>query len=69
MLVLNRSLLNIAYILINVRKDLDSIISMCNFHVTFLSKITPIYFMLFTNGILRSFSVRWDSGGPRLREK
>jgi hypothetical protein len=69
MLVLNRSLLNREYILINVLKALASIISMFNFQVTFLWKITPRYFTLFTNGMIRSFSARWDSGGQRLREK
>jgi hypothetical protein len=69
LLVLNRLPFNREYILINVLKALASIISMCNLHVTFLSKITPRYFMLFTNGIFRPFSVRWDSGGRRLREK
>jgi hypothetical protein len=49
MLVLNRSLLNREYILINVLKALASIICMCNLHVTFLSKITPRYLILFTN--------------------
>jgi hypothetical protein len=44
MLVLNRSLLNREYILINVLKALASIISMCKLHVTFLAKITPRYF-------------------------
>jgi hypothetical protein len=48
MLVLNPSLLNKEYILINVLKALASIISMCNLHVTLLSKITPRYFVLFT---------------------
>jgi hypothetical protein len=42
-IVLNRSLFDREYILINVLKALVSIISMCNFHVTFLSKITPRY--------------------------
>jgi hypothetical protein len=69
MLVLNRSVLNREYILINVLKALASIISTCNLHVTFLSKITPRYFTLFTNGMFRPFSVRWDSGRRRLREK
>jgi hypothetical protein len=68
MLVLNRSLLNREYILINVLKALASIISICNLGVTFLSKITLRYFTLFTNGIFRPFNVRWDSGGRRLRE-
>jgi hypothetical protein len=58
MLVLNRSLLNREYILIDVPKVLVSIISMCNLHVTFLSKITPRYSTLFTNGISRPFNVR-----------
>jgi hypothetical protein len=62
MLVLNRSLLEREYILINILKALDLIISMCNLHLTFLSKITPRYFTLFTNGIFHPFSVRWDSG-------
>jgi hypothetical protein len=39
MLALNRSLLNRDYILMHVLKTLASIISMCNFHVIFLSKI------------------------------
>jgi hypothetical protein len=69
MLVLNHSLLHREYILINVLKALASIISMCNLHVTLMSKITLRYFTLFTNGIFRPFSVRWDSGGRRLREK
>jgi hypothetical protein len=60
MLVLNRSLLNREYILINVLKFLALIISMCNRHVTFLSKIASRYFALLTNGIFRKFSVRWD---------
>jgi hypothetical protein len=63
------ALLKKEYILIHILKSLASIISMCNLHVTFLSKITPRYFTLFTNGIFRPFSVRWDSGGRRLREK
>jgi hypothetical protein len=67
MLVLNRSLLNREYILINILKALASIISMCNLQVTFLSKIAPRYFTLFTNGMFCPFSVRWDSGGRRLR--
>jgi hypothetical protein len=61
MLVLNISLLNRKYILINVLKALSSIISTCNVHVTFLSNITPRYFVLSTNGIFRLFSERWDS--------
>jgi hypothetical protein len=69
MLVLNRSLLNMEYILINVLNALDSIFSMYNLHVTFFTKITTRYFTLFTNGMFRPFSVRWDSGGRRLREK
>jgi hypothetical protein len=69
MLVLNRSLLNKKYIRINVLKALASIISMCNLHVNFLLKITPRYFTLFTNGMFRPFSVRWDSGSQQLREK
>jgi hypothetical protein len=58
MLALNRSLLSREYILMNVLKALVSIISMCNLHVILLSKITP-----FTNGILRPFNVRGESGG------
>jgi hypothetical protein len=69
MLALNRSLLNKKYILMNVLKAFSSIIYMCNRHVTFLSKITPRYFALFTNVIFRPFSVRQDSGDRRLREK
>jgi hypothetical protein len=58
MLMLNHSLLNREYRLVNVLKALASIICMCNFHVTFLSKITSRYFTLFTNGIFRPFNVR-----------
>jgi hypothetical protein len=58
MLALNRSLLNREYIRINILKALASIISMCNLHVILLSKITPRYFTLFTNGIFRPFNVR-----------
>jgi hypothetical protein len=46
MLVLNRSLLNREYTLINLLKALASIISMCNLHVTLLSKIIPIYLQM-----------------------
>jgi hypothetical protein len=58
MLVLNRSLLNWEYIAIHVLETLASILCICNLHVTFLSKITPRYFTLFTNGIFRPFNVR-----------
>jgi hypothetical protein len=47
MFVLNRSLLNREYILINVLKALASIISICNLHVTFLSKVTPRYYAIY----------------------
>jgi hypothetical protein len=57
MLVLNCSLLHREYILINVLKALASRISICNLHVTFLSKTTQRYFTLFTNGIFRPFNV------------
>jgi hypothetical protein len=63
MLALNRSLLNREYILRNVLKSLASIISTCNLHVILISKITPRYFTLFTNGIVRPFNVRGESGG------
>jgi hypothetical protein len=62
MLALNRSLLNREYILMNVLKALALII-LCNFHVILLSKITPRYFTLFTNGIFHPFNVRRESGG------
>jgi hypothetical protein len=58
MLLLNRSLFNRVYILITVLKALATIISVCNLHVTFLSKITPSYFTLFTNGKGRPINVR-----------
>jgi hypothetical protein len=47
MLVLNRSLLNRKYILINVLKALASIISTSNLYVTFLSKITEIFYAIY----------------------
>jgi hypothetical protein len=62
MLALNRSLLNREYIVMKVLKTLASIICMCNHHVIFLSKITPRYFTLFTNGMFRPFNVRRESG-------
>jgi hypothetical protein len=63
MLVLDRSLLNRGYILINVLKALASIVSMCSLHTIFLSKITQRYFTQFTNGISRPFNVKRKSGG------
>jgi hypothetical protein len=63
MLVLNHSLLNTENIVINILKALTLIISMWNLLVTFLLKITQRHFKLFTNGMFRPFSVRWDSGG------
>jgi hypothetical protein len=61
MLAFNRSLLNREYSRMNVLKTLASIVSVCNLHVTLLSKITPRYFTLFTNGIFRPFNVRGES--------
>jgi hypothetical protein len=46
-----------------VPKVLPLNVSMCSLHVIFLSKITPRYFMLFTNGIFHPFNVRRESGG------
>jgi hypothetical protein len=63
MLALNRSLLNGEYNQMNVRKALASIISMCNFHAILLSKFTPRYFTLFTNGMFHSLNIRRESGG------
>jgi hypothetical protein len=63
MLAINRSLLNREYNLMNVWKALASIISMCNLDVILISKITPRYFTLFTNGMFRPFNARRDSGG------
>jgi hypothetical protein len=57
MLALNRSLLNREYNLMNARKTLASIISMCSLHVILLSKITPKYSTLFSNGIFRPTEV------------
>jgi hypothetical protein len=53
----------------NVLKALASIISMCNYHVISLSKITSRYFTVFMNGMFRPFNLRRDSGGPFRREK
>jgi hypothetical protein len=47
----------------NVLKALASIVSMCNLHAILLSKITPRYFTLFTNGMFHPFNVRRESGG------
>jgi hypothetical protein len=62
MLAFNHSLLKREYSLMNIQKALASIFSMCNLHVI-LSKITPRYFTLFTNGMFHPFNVRRDSGG------
>jgi hypothetical protein len=58
MLVLNRSLLNREYILMNVLKALALIVYMCGTHVMFLPKATPRYFILLTNGIFRPLNLR-----------
>jgi hypothetical protein len=63
MLVLNRLLLNMEYVLINALKALASIVFMLDLHVIFLSNITPKYFKLFTNGIFHPYNVRRNSGG------
>jgi hypothetical protein len=47
----------------NILKTLASIVSMCSLHVIFLLKITPRYFMLFTNGMSCPFNLRRESGG------
>jgi hypothetical protein len=47
MLAISRSRLNREYVLMNVLKALASIISMCNLHVIFISKITPRYFAIY----------------------
>jgi hypothetical protein len=47
MFVLNRSLLNRGYILMNVLRVLTSTARMCSLCVIFLSKIMPRYFTLF----------------------
>jgi hypothetical protein len=49
-------LLNIEYVLMYVPKVLAAIFSMCSLHVILLSKITPRYLTLFTNGMFRPFS-------------
>jgi hypothetical protein len=51
MLALNRSFLNTEYILINVLKAMASIISICNLHLSFLSKNTPRYFVIYKGNI------------------
>jgi hypothetical protein len=58
MLTLNHSLLNKEYNLTNVPRALASIVSICSLHVILLSKITPRYLTLFTNGLFRPFNVR-----------
>jgi hypothetical protein len=63
MLVVNRLLLNRGYIVMNVLKALASIVPMCSFHVNILSKITPRYFTLLTNGLSRPFNVRRELRG------
>jgi hypothetical protein len=63
MLTLYHSLLNREYHQMNVLKALASIVSICKLHVILLSKVTPRYFTLFTNGMFRPFNVRRESGG------
>jgi hypothetical protein len=46
-----------------VLKALTSMVSMRNYHLIFLSEITPSYFTLLTNGMLHPFKVRSDSDG------
>jgi hypothetical protein len=58
MLALNRSLLSKEYTLINVVKALASIISMCNLHVTLLSKITPRYFVQLLTKVMKKRGIR-----------
>jgi hypothetical protein len=58
MLVLNRSLMNQEYNLINVLKALVATVSMCSPQVVFLSKITPRHFTLITRGMFGPFNVR-----------
>jgi hypothetical protein len=50
MFMLNRSLLNRGYVLMTVLRALATVVSVYSLHVIFLSKITPTYFTLFTNG-------------------
>jgi hypothetical protein len=46
MLVLNCSVLNREYVIINALKALASIVFMCGLHVIFLSSITPRNFYI-----------------------
>jgi hypothetical protein len=59
----NLSLLSRGYILMNVLKALASIIYVRSLRVIFFTKSAPRYFILFTNGMLRSFNARTESGG------
>jgi hypothetical protein len=68
MLTLNRSLLNRENNVMNVMKALTSIFCMCNLLVILLSKITPRYFTLFTNGMFRPFNVRRESDFALVRK-
>jgi hypothetical protein len=61
MLTLNHSFFNREYNLMNVLKVLASIVSTCSLHVILLSNITPRYFTLFTNGMLRPFNIGRES--------
>jgi hypothetical protein len=63
LLVLNQSLLNKEYNLINALYALVATVSMCSLHVIFLLKITQRYFILFTKGLLCTFNARRYSGG------
>jgi hypothetical protein len=68
MFLLNHSLLNRGYILMKVLTALAPVVSMCSFHVIFLSKITPRYFILFTNGMFCPFNIS-ESGSIIQLEK
>jgi hypothetical protein len=67
MIELNYLILNKEHTIIHILKALASIISMSDLYV--ILKITPRYITLFTNRMFRPFNVRWNSGGPIIREK
>jgi hypothetical protein len=49
-------LLNIEYILMYVPKALAAVVLMGSLHVILLTKMTPRYLAVFTNGMFRPFS-------------
>jgi hypothetical protein len=67
MLVLNRSLLNKEYNLINVLQALVTTISACSLHVFFFSKITQKYFTVLASCVFPLILMRKPRVGANIK--